>query len=282
MSIYHLEHRAVLHLCGEDPIGFLQDILTADIRALGAGQMRQSCLLSPQGRILIEMTILIENAEENAQSLYLACDHRQIDELMKKLKLYRLRRKITITKQDDSALIALADGATAPATALMTFVNEASYFDLCLAPKEALSAISCQPLSAYHNKRIAHAMPEGPDDLIPNRALMLEAGLDKFDAVDFKKGCYIGQEVTARTRYRGLVKRRLVPLTAARLTTGEAIEKDGKEIGVVLSVAPHDDAMIGLASLRLDAIEAAQAGEPLICAGEVVSLSVPPHILPIP
>jgi folate-binding protein YgfZ len=70
-------------------------------------------------------------------------------------------------------------------------------------------------IDRWHANRIAASVPEGSVDLTPERALMLEAGLDRLGAVDFEKGCYVGQEVTARTHYRGLVKRRLVPLTIA-------------------------------------------------------------------
>jgi folate-binding protein YgfZ len=70
-------------------------------------------------------------------------------------------------------------------------------------------------INSWHANRIAAGVPEGSIDLTPERALMLEAGLDRLGAVDFEKGCYVGQEVTARTHYRGLVKRRLVPLTIA-------------------------------------------------------------------
>jgi hypothetical protein len=70
-------------------------------------------------------------------------------------------------------------------------------------------------IDRWHANRIAAGVPEGSIDLTPERALMLEAGLDWLGAVDFEKGCYVGQEVTARTHYRGLVKRRLVPLTIA-------------------------------------------------------------------
>ena len=70
-------------------------------------------------------------------------------------------------------------------------------------------------IDRWHANRIAAGVPEGSVDLTPERALMLEAGLDRLGAVDFEKGCYVGQEVTARTHYRGLVKRRLVPLTIA-------------------------------------------------------------------
>jgi folate-binding protein YgfZ len=70
-------------------------------------------------------------------------------------------------------------------------------------------------IDRWHANRIAAGVPEGSVDLSPERALMLEAGLDRLGAVDFEKGCYVGQEVTARTHYRGLVKRRLVPVTIA-------------------------------------------------------------------
>ena len=94
MAIYHLGHRAIIRLTGtsddnHSPIAFLQDILTADIASLQAGQMRQSCLLSPQGRILVEMGIYIPEQKGNEECLYLACDTHQVDDLLKKLNMYK-------------------------------------------------------------------------------------------------------------------------------------------------------------------------------------------------
>ena len=289
MAQYHLSHRAILRLEGEGPVAFVHDILTADIASLTPGQMRQSCLLSPQGRILVEMVIYIPSQSDAQECLYIACDARQSDELMKKLKLYRLRRKITMTICEDIALIASDAPLAVEESAVIVSAPDmrapsAGYHTLL--NQDAVASLTLDDISAYHGARIANAIPEGPDELIPNRALMLEAGLDLFEAVDFKKGCYIGQEVTARTRYRGLVKRRLVPVIGTNISSGTAIMAAEKEVGTILTSAPwhnerHDE-MIGLASIRLTAIHDALEGKTLAADGTALQLAIPHHLTPLP
>jgi len=281
MSIYSLSHRRLLHLSGEAPISFLQDILTADIATLKAGEMRQSCLLSPQGRILIEMMIIVAQTGEQ-ESLYIACDQRQIDDLVKKLKLYRLRRKINLRLCEDEILLASSAPLTSPHIHLTCQDERAPQRGyVSIAHMSIENDIALSPLENYHAKRIQDGIPEGPDELIENRALMLEAGLDWLMAVDFKKGCYIGQEVTARTRYRGLVKKRLVPVSAPSLTAASAIICGDKDVGVVLSAYPHHTSMIGLASLRTSAIHNVLEGASIMADGTSLSLNLPPHMPPI-
>ena len=105
--------------------------------------------------------------------------------------------------------------------------------------------------------RISLGVPEGAADLTPNRALMLEAGLHLLGAIDFEKGCYVGQEVTARTHYRGLVKRRLFPISASgKLVPVQALQLGETTIGQTGSTACMPDRRdIALASLRLDAVQ---------------------------
>ena len=290
MAQYHLSHRAILRLEGEGPVAFVHDILTADIASLTPGQMRQSCLLSPQGRILVEMVIYIPPQSALHESLYIACDARQSDELLKKLTLYRLRRKITMTICEDIALIASDTPLTVEESAIIasapdTRAPSAGYHTLLkqeALKHDAVASMTLDDISAYHGARIANAIPEGPDELIPNRALMLEAGLDLFEAVDFKKGCYIGQEVTARTRYRGLVKRRLVPVIGTNISSGAAIMAAEKEVGTILTSAPWHNEMIGLASIRLTAIHSAIEGKTIETDGTALQLAVPHHLTPLP
>ena len=281
MSIYCLSHRRLLHLSGESPVSFLQDILTADIATLKAGEMRQSCLLSPQGRILIEMMVIVAQTGDS-ESLYIACDQKQMDDLVKKLKLYRLRRKIELRLCDDEILLASAEPVTSPHI-LLTCEDERApqrgY--ISIAKKTILEEIELSSLDEYHARRIQDGIPEGPDELIENRALMLEAGLDWLMAVDFKKGCYIGQEVTARTRYRGLVKKRLVPVIAPSLPLSSVIMNDHKEVGVILSAYPHTKGMIGFAYLRTHAIHEAVEGATITADGTSLSIVLPPHMPPI-
>ena len=291
MSLYHLSHRAILELTGLQVSAFLQDILTADIASLTTGEMRQSCLLSPQGRVLIEMTIYqgpkTDESKDSAQEvIWIACDASQIDELAQKLTLYKLRRKITLTKRPDLCLIAhdeIIDDTMLSATDTRTSPS----LTHSLIAKDNLITHDILPLTLYHEWRLRNAIPEGPQDLTPNRALMLEAGLDSFQAVDFNKGCYIGQEVTARTRYRGLVKRRFVPVIATAMTSGDDILQDDKQVGTILSAvscsAQNTQApmMIGLASLRLGAIHAAEQGAVLHIHHNELRLAIPDHIRPI-
>ena len=283
MRLYHLDHRTIISLEGEAPIAFLQDILTADIASLGANEMRQSCLLSPQGRILIEMSILIPAQNGEAERLYIACDESQADELMKKLKLYRLRRKITIDRCDDYSLIA-SDEAPEFDDMLVCAPDKRApnrgY--LAIIKSDAIPALTLSDKAQHKAHRLLDAIPEGPEELVPNRALMLEAGLDMFDAVDFKKGCYIGQEVTARTRWRGLVKRRLVPVKGANLSAGASLMQDEKEVGTILATAPLGEGIIGLASLRLAAIHKTDDGAALLCDEAAITLAIPDHLRPLP
>ena len=250
MTYFHKSQRSVLRLSGDGALGFLHDILTASSADLAIGDMQQSCLLSPQGRILFEMSLYHVAQGE----VLIEVDSAQADDLRKKLTLYRLRRPITITAEDDLGIIAWFDGTPAPHDSLA--FKDKRHEDMgyrAILPKDEIKALPLGDYAAYEARRIALALPEGAIDLTPNRALMLEAGLDELGAVDFQKGCYIGQEVTARTRYRGLVKKRLMAVSSDQLVTGEAITLDDKEVGIIHSTAQGDEAMIGLVLLKLSA-----------------------------
>ena len=264
MTYFHNQQRSLLRLSGEEALSFLHDILTASLADLPVGEMQQSCLLSPQGRILFDMFIYHSDEGE----VLVEVDKDQADDLRKKLMLYRLRRPITITSEDEMAVVAWFDD-TAPPKDVTVFKDKRhdNMGHRALMPLEAISALPFGDMDDYNWRRISLALPEGAQDLTPNRALMLEAGLDELRAVDFQKGCYIGQEVTARTRYRGLVKKRLMPLRAKQLATGEAITLDGKDVGIIHSTAQAGDEMIGLVLLKLTAKEAAEENKAQMMAG---------------
>ena len=137
------------------------------------------------------------------------------------------------------------------------------------------------------------AIPEGAIDLVPERALLLEAGLDKLAAVDFEKGCYIGQEVTARTHYRGLIKRRLLPLCCEGPppAVGSEIIWQGKVIAASKTSAAcpdHAEHSVALALLKLDDIhsiinQATTASTSYLSInGQAAQLCPPDWCLPLP
>jgi folate-binding protein YgfZ len=132
-------------------------------------------------------------------------------------------------------------------------------------------------------------VPQGPVDLVPERALMLEAGLDRLGAVDFEKGCYVGQEVTARTHYRGLVKRRLAPLwmeSAAAATTplsGATVSEGEAKLGTVLSHADTGDGVVYLAAMKLSDLHRLMTDDSALRIGDVPTrLAIPDWMLPLP
>lgn len=279
--------RAAIEVSGTEAALFLNDILTAQIQTLPEGRMTAACLLSPQGRILFDMQIL----RLSETLFWLVTETDQAARLAGKLRLYRLRRPLVIEAVSPFSAAQIYHYADLPDSPDGVFAfadqRQPGLGSLLVAGSEQLA---CPPGFAeqeevvWQQLRIAAGVPEGAADLTPERALMLEAGLDRLGAVDFDKGCYIGQEVTARTRWRGLVKRRIVPVRAAAGLHGQsAITQAGKQVGQLLSCVVTDTGWLGLASLRLAAIEAAGTGQQLVLAdGQPLELAIPDWMRPLP
>ena len=275
----------VISLAGDEVRPFLNDILTAQIDTLEEATARPACLLTPQGRILFDMMVM-----RKAGIVYLITQADQAGPLAKRLMMYRLRRKIDISQPADLKVGHLwGDGQTSLSVPEDCIAGaDERHADLgrliLFAGPDGLPAHV--EASDWQAMRISLGIPEGTDDLTPNRALLLEAGLHLLGAVDFDKGCYVGQEVTARTHYRGLVKRRLLPvLSSAPLSPGQAIHRGEVAVGQTGSTANlTDERSVSLASLRLDAIKAALAGEADLTAedGQPLSVHLPDWMPPLP
>ena len=134
-------------------------------------------------------------------------------------------------------------------------------------------------------------LPDSSRDLIIDKTILLEAGFDELNGIDWEKGCYIGQEVTARTYYRGLVKRRLFPISTHKtaLTHGSDILLTDRIVGKLGSVAQKNDKAVGLASLRLDAVQQSldnqkKSGSALLSLedGTPLFLNIPSWMHPLP
>ncbi len=235
LSVHPDKH--IISLTGEDVRDFLNEILTAQINTLASDTARSACLLSPQGRILFDMMVIAA-----ADNIYLVTEREQAEPLLKRLKMYRLRRKIEITVSPhfcvghvwgknhtdfslpDSCISALDERHKALGSLVLFSKTDGL-------PEQA-------KVKHWQALRISLGVPEGASDLTPNRALMLESGLHLLGSIDFEKGCYVGQEVTARTHYRGLVKRRLLPISASgKLTSRQTLQRGDIAIGQIGSTA---------------------------------------------
>ena len=281
---------------GTESIDFLQTILTANVATVAIGGCRPAALLTPQGRILIDMMLY----RLSDQDICIQTDQERAGDLLARLRRYRLRRPVTLEQSLDMQLSVWwgYEGTVKPEDDRIFVDPRHTDLGCRIISRNAgtPSTVNGARPASYEDwqaRRIGQAIPEGPIDLAPERALMLEAGLDKLAAVDFEKGCYIGQEVTARTHYRGLVKRRLLPLCCEGPppTVGSEIVWQGKVIGTSKTAATcpdHAGHSVALALLKLDDIHAiidqtvATSGPDLEMNGRAARLCPPAWCLPLP
>ena len=267
-----LADRGVVRVEGEDAPDFLQGLLTNDVVGLAAGEARYAALLTPQGKILFDFLVL--RAPGAPPAFLLDCSKALAVDLAKRLAIYKLRAKVAI-KDESAVLGVVADwggAAEMPADALVYLEPRAATLGRrAILPRGAAEAFGEAALPAYEAARIDVGAPKGGVDFAYGDAFPHDADMDLFNGVDFRKGCYVGQEVVSRMRHRGEARKRVmrVRLSGAAPAPGTAVMDGALAVGA-LGAAAGDKA---LALLRIDrAAEAQTAGRPLAAAG--VTLTV--------
>ena len=306
MPISLLPLRGVVELAGVDRVGFLQGLVSNDVTPVAAGRCVWAALLTPQGKWLADFFIF-----HRPDALLLECERAAAPMLVERLGKFRLRSKIGL--RDASAGFAVVAGwsdaagfprgvpplphgvaplphgvapfphGVAPLPhGLPPFPHGVPPMPEGAAPDPRLPGAGWRgvmqrgdwPLdeAGYDRHRLALGLPE-PADMRAEQSVLLEAGFDELHGISWEKGCYMGQELTARTKYRGLVKRRLVPVEIAGPlpAPGTAITLGGEEVGEMRSGRGQR----GLALLRLPAI--GDAG--LACGNAVLTAAPPPWLV---
>jgi hypothetical protein len=234
-----LADRALVRLSGEDVRGFLQGLVTNDVTGalpVWAG------LLTAQGKVLFDFLVW-DDPQGGSDDLLIDCEAEQADALVRRLSLYRLRRAITIAI--DSALAvhwSTEDGAGVadPRLAALGF--------RWLAPADA-------PALGWRAHRLGLGVTEGIAELGSDKTLWLETNAIELNGVSFSKGCYVGQENTARMNWRQKVNRRLVVLHAAE-NPGESANVYYADLGMAVQRIAVDSVISGP--------EAVKAGSPIV------------------
>jgi hypothetical protein len=246
-----LPDRALVRVEGSDWRPFLHNLLTNDIEGLEPGRLRFTALLTPQGRLLHDLFVL---AGEAGALLDVAAPGREA--LIKRLTLYRLRAKVLIEAVEGSVAVAWGAAPPGPAWAADPRLSEMGWRALGYdGPLEATP-------DDYDLHRLTLGVPDSARDASES-TYPIEANFDLLNGIDFKKGCFIGQETTSRMKRRGAVKTRMAPIAYAKPPAqGAEILNGDLRAGVVLSTRADR----GMALLRLDRI-----GENLTADGEPVS-----------
>jgi folate-binding protein YgfZ len=257
-AITPIANRSLIFLHGPDKSPFLQGLMSNDVNKIGPRQSIYAAFLTGQGKFLHDLFL---GAMTDQFWLDIETDRRA--DFLKKLQLYKLRSAISV---DDAAhryrIYGLwgGDGLNGPDAPGATQIIDdcVLYRDPRLAAMgwrliapahyslEALAekfSAKQQPWAEYDYNRAALGLPDGSRDIEIDRGIILENGLDELRGIDWDKGCYLGQELTARTRYRGLIRKRLLPCIiqqppATPIAFGSAVLQDGKEVGESRSFIP--------------------------------------------
>ena len=269
MPVAHLEDRAVIAVAGPEARPFLQGLVTNDVEKLAPGQGVYAALLTAQGKILFDFFMV-----EGDGAILIDCHAGSRDALLKRLSLYRLRSKVVLEARDQLAVLAEWDGAAAR--------YAISYPDPRLETLGRRAVISkgemhrdLLPASAYHAQRLAAGVPESTD-FGSDKMFALDADLDELQAVDFEKGCYVGQELTARMKHRGTARKRLLPFEFASEGAHDlSLKAAGKDVGEIMSEYGRS----GFAQVRLDRLEEA-GGNELRSGEQIVKLIKPSWLFP--
>ena len=205
MPIAHLPGRAVIEVSGEDRVTFLQGLVSHDVTLVAPGRAVFAALLTPQGKWLADFFIL-----SDGERLLLDTEAAEAESMVQRLVRFRLRAKVALRVAPEFAVHAAWGGAPAPERTTAAPDPRAAAAGLrILATAPVATDAGPDDWDAH---RLALGLPEAAD-MEPGQTVLLEAGFDALDGISWTKGCYMGQELTARTRYRGLLKRRLVPVS---------------------------------------------------------------------
>jgi len=287
LSFSQLNDRGIIKISGPDAREFLQGLVSGDVNNVGANNSIWSAFLSPQGKYLYDFFV-----GEMGGALVLDCERERLGGFLKKLSMFKLKARVEISDESNNLSVFVAWGngcenaiGTNPSPgSSVQFGGGIAFVDprsekigaRIIAPEQtAVDALIAAgfaraAIGPYNRLRITLGLPDGSHDMTVDRALLLENGFEELGGVSFEKGCYIGQEVTARTRYRGLVKKRLVPVSidGPAPAPGTAIICDEREIGEMKS----SETDMGLALIR---VENLNDKNPLIANGANLKPVIP-------
>jgi folate-binding protein YgfZ len=262
-DVYILDDRAILYVNGEDAKEFLQNLISNDVNKVSDTNSCFSSLLSPQGKFLFEFIII-----KHKSGYIIDCEKPQLDELFKQLSVYKLRSKVEILNLSNEFVVAAFSHEKFltfdEAQDIPGFTLKYREDPIFLDPRNkqlgarliinleklylSLKKLDLQDSNLKDYYSHCHKLGIVPKDLnkLQNKLFGIECNYEELNGIDFKKGCYVGQENTARIKLKNKLSKRLLPinLVQGELTEGESIYQNEKEIGKVLIEKDYPFALI--------------------------------------
>ncbi len=251
MKICQLKNCGVVSISGIDRLSFLQGLITNDIEKLSITSPLYACLLTPQGKFLHDFIMTTDG-----EIVFLECERDRADELVRTLKIYALRSGVEIENSSGLYNVFVAwgdDESLAEGFYQDPRMPELGYRSIRKTNKAIESIEANAEFIEYDRHRISLAVPDGSRDMKVKLSNLLENNIDQLHGISWDKGCYTGQELTARMRYRGLLKKRIVTVTGDELPepNSEITDADGHVVGEMRSSCGN----IGLAVIKIIEIE---------------------------
>lgn len=268
--IAHLADRGVLSVGGPDAVPFLNGLISQDVTKVTPERPLYGCLLTPQGKYFADFFIILQ---DDAILLDVSAD--RLDAVLQRLNMFRLRSKVVLSDVSDDYRIYAAWNAERQTTLPGLWYDDPRWAGLGQRGLTQMDVAADATLADYHDHRARHGAPDVADFEIERTAL-LEANIDKLNGIAWDKGCYMGQELTARTHYRGLVKKRLLPF--AFTGAAPAFDSELRLNDVVIGHARGTASSHGLALVKLEHAEPAWAGSVTV-NGQIVTLLKPDWFL---
>ena len=248
-----LPNRAVIRLTGPDMLHLLGRTVTHSVDNWQTGEMRYGALLTPQGKVIADYLARLDQ-----ETIYLDVHAEAADDLEKRLKMFRMRNDVAIDRLTDEV------------------VSEGNWVDIRSPqlPQRAITAAGDagpeMPETEWHAARIAAGVPEWGADYRAAEVFPTDINMDMMNGIDYKKGCFVGQEVASRMKRKGKIRKRTVKVSGDALEAGTDLLADAP-IGTITSVAGSS----GLALIRTDRLAKAEHdGKSFTCNGAPVTFEL--------
>ena len=292
-SAYILEDRGILFVDGADAKDFLQNIITNDINKVSDAKSCFASLLTPQGKFLFDFLVI-----KHKKGYFLDCEKIQIDELFKQLSLYKLRSDIQILNLSNEFVVAalsyekfkslkgsedelgftiryeedpiLLDPRNKKLGARLVINLEKLYLSL-----KKLDLKSSK-LEEYYNLSFDLGILQNNTNKLKDKIFGIECNFEELNAINFKKGCYVGQENTSRIKLRNKLRRRILPVKkiVGEIAENDIIKYKGSEIGKVIISTPYSFALVKVVEPDLNEFTNTE----LICGKSKVKILKPEWI----